>query len=52
MGIINMVANIKEVHKEYVLLVKIGSFYYCYGRDAYIISYLLHLFLVFLQTSL
>ena len=26
MGIINMIANIKEVHKEYVLLVKIGSF--------------------------
>ena len=42
MGIINMIANIKEVHKEYVLLVKIGSFYYCYGRDAYIVSYLLH----------
>lgn len=36
-----MIANIKEVHSEYVLLIKIGNFYYCYGRDAYIISYLL-----------
>lgn len=42
MSIINTIASIKEVHREYVLLVKIGNFYYCYGRDAYIISYLLH----------
>ena len=42
MGIINMIAKIKEVHREYVLLVKIGNFYYCYGKDAYIISYLLY----------
>lgn len=41
MGIINMIAKIKEVHREYVLLVKIGNFYYCYGKDTYIISYLL-----------
>lgn len=41
MGIANVIASIKEVHREYVLLVKIGSFYYCYGKDAYILSYLL-----------
>lgn len=41
MGIANVIASIKEVHREYVLLVKIGSFYYCYGKDTYILSYLL-----------
>ena len=42
MSILNTIATIKEVHREYVLLVKIGSFYYCYGRDAYVVSYLFH----------
>lgn len=41
MGIINIVKNVKEVHKEYVVLVSVGNFYNCYGRDSYIISYLL-----------
>ena len=40
MGIINIVKNVKEIHNKYVVLVKVGSFYYCYGRDSYIISYL------------
>ena len=40
MGIINVVKNVKEIHNKYVVLVKVGSFYYCYGRDSYIISYL------------
>ena len=39
-GIINIVKNVKEIHNKYVVLVKVGSFYYCYGRDSYIISYL------------
>ena len=42
MGIINIVKNVKEIHKEYVVLVRVGNFYNCYGRDAYIISYLLN----------
>jgi hypothetical protein len=42
MSVINTITTIKEVHREYVLLVKIGNFYYCYGRDAYVVSYLLH----------
>ena len=42
MGIVNMITAIKEVHREYIVLVKIGNFYYCYGRDAYVIAYLLH----------
>lgn len=41
MGIINIITSIKEVHREYILLVKIGSFYYCYGKDTYILAYLL-----------
>lgn len=41
MGIINMVKDVKGVHKEYVVLVRVGNFYNCYGRDSYIISYLL-----------
>lgn len=40
MGIINIVKNVKEIHNKYVVLVKVGNFYYCYGKDSYIISYL------------
>ena len=38
--IINIVKNIKIIHPKNVLIVKIGSFYHAYGRDAYILSYL------------
>ena len=34
-----MIKTIKDIHKEYVCLYKIGSFYHSYGRDAYILSY-------------
>lgn len=40
MGIINIVENVKKIHPEYVVFVNIGKFYYTYGRDSYIISYL------------
>ena len=40
MGIINMVKNIKEIHPKDILLIKVGTFYYTYGKDSYIISYL------------
>lgn len=40
MGVLNIVKTVKNIYKEYVVLVKIGKFYYCYGRDSYIISYL------------
>lgn len=39
MSILTVVENVKEIHKNYVVLVKLGKFYYCYGKDAYIISY-------------
>lgn len=38
--IINMVQNVKEICKNYIVLIEIGSFYYCYGKDTFIISYL------------
>ena len=38
MGIINIIKVVKQVHKEDVVLVKIGKFYQVYGKDAYIIS--------------
>ena len=40
MGVLKIVKTVKNIYKEYVVLVKIGKFYYCYGRDSYIISYL------------
>lgn len=39
MGIINIVEHIKKIHTQDVLLVKIGKFYYVYGKDAFILSY-------------
>lgn len=41
MSLENMVRSIKEVHRDDVALIKIGTFYHAYGKDAYIISYLL-----------
>ena len=40
MSVINIVKNIKQIHPEYIALIKIGKFYYSYGKDAYIISYI------------
>lgn len=40
MGVINIVANIKQIHSEDIVLISIGKFYYAYGKDAYILSYM------------
>lgn len=40
MSTIYMIKNIKELLPEYVVLVKIGTFYEVYNNDSYIISYL------------
>ena len=40
MGVKNIIQAVKKVHTEYIVLVKEGSFYHIYGKDAYIISYL------------
>lgn len=41
MGTINIVRTIKRVHPSCMVMVKIGSFYNVYSKDAYILSYLL-----------
>lgn len=40
MGIVNMVKTIKEIHPTDIILVEIGSFFYTYGKDSYILSFL------------
>lgn len=40
MGTVNVIKTIKFIHEFCVVLVKIGTFYSAYGKDAYIISYL------------
>lgn len=38
MSIINIVSKVKQIHPDTVVLVKVGTFYNAYGKDAYIIS--------------
>ncbi len=40
MAVGNVIKIMKEIHPESIILVKVGTFYHCYARDAYIISYL------------
>ena len=40
MSVINMAKNIKDVHPDFIVCFKVGSFYHVYGKDSYIISYL------------
>lgn len=40
MGVIKMVSTIKKIHPDSILLVEIGKFYYVYGKDAFILSYM------------
>ena len=35
-----MAINMKQIENEAILCFKSGSFYHCYGKDSYIISYL------------
>ena len=35
-----MARQIKQVHPDNVICYKVGNFYNCYGKDAYIMSYL------------
>lgn len=35
-----MVKNIKEIHPKSIICFKVGSFYHCYGKDAYILSFI------------
>lgn len=40
MEVNKMLKTIKQIHKDYIIMVKIGNFYHVYGKDAYIISYI------------
>ena len=40
MKVVNIVKAIKQIHPEYIVLIKIGKFYYSYSKDAYIVSYI------------
>lgn len=40
MGIVNVIKNIKLIHTEDIVLAHVGKFYYAYGKDAYILSYI------------
>lgn len=42
MSIVNIAKGIKQVHPNDVALIKVGKFYQTFGKDAYIISYLLN----------
>ena len=43
MSVVNMAKNIKEVHPDTLVCYKVGAFVNCYGKDAYILSFLLTL---------
>lgn len=38
MSVIQMAQKLKTIHPESVMMYKIGSFYHCYGKDAYLLS--------------
>ena len=40
MGIVNVVSEVKKVHQKELILISIGKFFYAYGKDAYILSYI------------
>ena len=40
MGIVGVISGIKKIHTKDLVLINIGKFFYSYGRDAYILSYL------------
>lgn len=40
MSVVNMAKNIKQVHPNFLICYKVGTFYHSYGKDAYILSYL------------
>ncbi len=50
--ILNIVKNIKVIHPEHILFVKIGNFYHVYGKDSYIISYLFGYKLIMLEDNI
>ena len=42
MSVVTIIQEVKQVHPEYVVMTKVGKFYKVYGKDSYILSYLLN----------
>lgn len=40
MSIVDTAKDIKKIHPNDIALIKVGKFYYTYGKDAYIMSYM------------
>ena len=40
MKITNIIKTMKKINPDKILLLKVGNFYYLYGKDTYIISYM------------
>lgn len=40
MGIVNIISQAKKIHPKELILISIGKFFYAYGKDAYILSYI------------
>lgn len=41
MAVITIIKEIKKIHPKEVVMVKIGDFYHVYGKDSYILAFLL-----------
>ena len=52
MSILTMIKNIKQIHSKDIVFVKIGKFYYCYGKDSYIISFFFEYKLNLIENSI
>lgn len=51
MKIENTVKLFKEINPDTILLIKMGSFFHAYGKDAYILSYLFNYQIKKIQTN-
>lgn len=36
MAITTIIKEVKKIHQKELVIIKIGNFYHCYGKDAYI----------------
>ena len=52
MSVVDIVKTIKKVRVQDVVMIKIGKFVYCYGKDACIISYLFKYKIKMLQDNI
>ena len=41
MAVLTIIKEIKKIHPKEIVMVKIGDFFHVYGKDSYILAYLL-----------